>query len=72
MFDVVAKAAIWEFHVECDHCATTIDVSVVVYKPTQSAAKQALNELLVDYGWLPTVDGGFCRAHALPARRHST
>ena len=41
-----------------------------MYKPARSAAKQALNELLVDYGWLPTADGGFCRAHAVPARRH--
>jgi len=69
MLDVVAKAAIWEFHVECDHCASSIDVSVLVYKPAQSAAKQALNELLVDYGWVPTAGGGFCRAHAVPARR---
>jgi hypothetical protein len=69
MLDVVAKAAVWEFHVECDQCATSIDVSVLVHKPAQSAAKQALNELLVDYGWVPTAGGGFCRAHTVPARR---
>lgn len=68
MLDVVAKAAIWEFHVECDHCSTTIDVAVLVYKPTPAAAKQALNELLVDYGWLPTVGGGYCNVHAAPVR----
>jgi hypothetical protein len=70
MFDVVANTAIWDFHVECDQCTSSIDVSVLVYKPARSAAKQALNELLVDFGWLPTVGGGFCRAHAVPTRRH--
>jgi hypothetical protein len=69
MLDFNAKAAIWEFRVVCDHCATAIDMAVLVYKPTLAAAKQALNELLVDYGWLPTAGGGYCHAHSVSGRR---
>ncbi|BBZ76011.1 hypothetical protein MANY_13480 [Mycolicibacterium anyangense] len=68
MLEIVAKAAIWDYHVECDRCSAAIDVSVLVCRPSPAIAKHTLNELLVDFGWLPTVRGGFCRSHALQLR----
>lgn len=68
MLAVGAKSAIWDFHVQCDRCANVIDVSVLVCMPAPALAKHTLNELLVDFGWLPTADGGYCRRHALTIR----
>ena len=68
MLDVIATSAIWDFHVQCDRCTNAIDVSVLVCMPAPVLAKHALNELLVDFGWLPTVDGGYCRRHAVAVR----
>ncbi|WP_059019417.1 hypothetical protein [Mycobacterium sp. M26] len=68
MMEVVAGEPIWDFHVECDRCSAAIDVSVLVCRPNPAIAKHTLNELLVDFGWLPTVQGGFCRSHALQLR----
>ena len=46
-------------------------LSVLVHKlDAAAAAKQPLNELLVDYGWLPTSQGSYCRQHAGPARQN--
>jgi hypothetical protein len=47
-----------------------MDLSTVVSKPDGAIARQTLNELLVDYGWLPTAEGTYCRQHAAPAREN--
>jgi len=55
-------------HVECESCTAAIDVSAVVPEHLDAIGKQSFNELLVDYGWLPTSKGCYCPAHAAEAR----
>jgi hypothetical protein len=59
-----------EFHIKCERCSAVMDLSTVVSKPDGAIARQTLNELLVDYGWLPTAEGTYCRQHAAPAREN--
>lgn len=61
-------------HIECQICSVAIDVNTVSpdrCNQTHSAVateKNALNEVLVDYGWLPTSKGYYCRQHAPQTR----
>ena len=55
---------IWDCRVACVRCNATIDVSVFAIEPRAAVVKQSLNELLIDFGWLPTSLGGYCRQHA--------
>jgi hypothetical protein len=55
----------WDCRVGCLSCSETIEVSVFVVESRTSVVKQSLNELLVDFGWLPTALGGYCRRHAV-------
>ena len=59
--------SIWDCRVACVSCNATIEESVFVIEPRAAVAKQSLNELLIDFGWLPTPLGGYCRQHS--ARR---
>ncbi len=61
--------SVWECRVECANCGDSIDVSVFVTESRTAVVKQSLNELLVDFGWLPTALGGYCRQHATRARQ---
>lgn len=64
------EAVIRHVHIECAHCSTFIDVTVIVLKPDrETASKRPLNELLVDYGWLPTTRGYYCRQHAASVKQ---
>lgn len=64
----VMEAWTRDFRIQCESCTAVIDLSVLVLKLDDAAARQPLNELLVDYGWLPTSRGSYCRQHAVPAR----
>ena len=55
---------IWDCRVACVRCNATIEVSVFAIEPRPAVVKQSLNELLIDFGWLPTSLGGYCRQHA--------
>jgi hypothetical protein len=62
-----------EHRIQCQSCIAIIDVGIRL--PGRNAteldntiAKAWLNELLVDYGWLPTSKGCYCPRHAREAR----
>lgn len=61
------------FDVHCETCLVVISLSVISTTPTEDdndvRLVQALNELLVDYGWQPTRSGRYCRNHAIGTRR---
>ena len=66
---------IWtsEHRIQCQSCMTVIDVGI--HLPGHNATehdntieKESVNELLVDYGWLPTSEGSYCPRHAREAR----
>lgn len=57
-----------DFRVRCEGCGAAIELSVVVPEDNEAIEKQDLDELLVDYGWLPTSHGGYCPQHAAQAR----
>lgn len=54
--------------VECHSCAAALTLSVVLAERREVLVAQAVNELLVDYGWLPTSWGKYCRSHAATVR----
>jgi hypothetical protein len=53
-----------ERRIECVTCATVIELSFVVPEHKQAYEIQVIDELLVDYGWLPTTTGSYCPRHA--------
>jgi len=55
-----------DYTVRCETCLVVIRLGVVATdrSPDDVRVIQALNELLVDYGWLPTRSGRYCRHHA--------
>jgi hypothetical protein len=62
-----------EDRVQCQSCMAVIDVGI--HLPGHNATehdntieKESVNELLVDYGWLPTSKGSYCPQHAWEAR----
>ena len=62
-----------ERRIQCQSCIAVIDVGI--HLPGHNATerdktieKESLNELLVDYGWLPTSKGSYCPRHARGAR----
>jgi hypothetical protein len=62
-----------EGRVQCQSCTAVIDVGI--HLPYHNATehdtaieKESLDELLVDYGWLPTSKGSYCPQHAREAR----
>ena len=62
-----------EHRIQCQSCMAVIDVGI--HLPGHNATehhntieKESLNELLVDYGWLPTSKGSYCPRHAREAR----
>jgi hypothetical protein len=63
-----------EYRVQCQSCRAEIGVRVIPPSrdnatPREKAIqKDSLNEMLVDYGWLPTSTGYYCRRHAPQAR----
>lgn len=63
-----------EYRVQCQSCRAEIGVHGVLplrdnaTRRDKAIAKDSLNELLVDYGWLPTSTGYYCRRHAPQAR----
>lgn len=59
----------WDCRVVCVRCNETIEVSVFAVESRSAVVKQSLNELLVDFGWLPAPLGGYCRQHAVFARQ---
>jgi hypothetical protein len=61
-----------EGRVQCQSCIAVIDVGI--HLPDHNATehdnaikKESLDELLVDYGWLPTSKGSYCPRHAREA-----
>jgi hypothetical protein len=63
-----------EYRVQCQTCRAEIGVRGISPSrddatPREKAIQNdSLNELLVDYGWLPTSKGYYCRRHAPEAR----
>jgi hypothetical protein len=57
-----------DYHVECASCTAVIDLSVLAPERNAVIEKQALDELLVDYGWVPTSNGSYCPEHAAQER----
>jgi hypothetical protein len=63
-----------EDRVQCQICNAQIGLSVRLpgdYHATDhhnAIERNSLNELLVDYGWLPTSKGYYCPHHAPQAR----
>lgn len=62
-----------EHRIQCQSCMAVIDVGI--HLPGHNATehdntieKESINELLVDYGWLPTSKGSYCPRHAREAR----
>jgi hypothetical protein len=63
-----------EHRIQCQSCSAEIGVSVLL--PEHGNATQhdnaietdSLNELVVDYGWLPTSRGYYCPHHAPQVR----
>ncbi len=53
-------------HLACGSCRTEIRLTVV--RPSEESTDRrlrvAVNELLVDYGWLPTRSAPYCPHHA--------
>jgi len=66
--EIAEHESVWEYRIVCASCTETIEVSVFVLESNVAVVKQSLNELLVDFGWLPTPLGGYCRHHAVVAR----
>jgi hypothetical protein len=62
-----------ENRIQCQSCTAVIDVGIRLpgHNATEydnSIEKESLNELLVDYGWLPTSRGSYCPGHARETR----
>jgi hypothetical protein len=63
-----------EYRVQCQTCRAEIGVRGIPpwhddATPGEKAIqKDSLNEILVDYGWVPTSTGYYCRRHAPQAR----
>ncbi|HMZ14259.1 MAG TPA: hypothetical protein PLI79_12155 [Mycobacterium sp.] len=57
-----------ERRIVCLSCTQTIDVSVLVVDGRETIAVHAVEEILVDYGWLPTPRGSYCPQHARSVR----
>ena len=62
-----------EGRVQCQSCTAVIDVGI--HLPDLNATEhdtaieqELADELLVDYGWLPTSKGSYCPQHAWEAR----
>jgi hypothetical protein len=59
-----------EYRVQCRSCRAEIGVSILApdrdnaTRHEKAVQKDWVNEQLVDYGWLPTSDGYYCRRHA--------
>ena len=59
-----------EYRVQCRSCPAEIGVSNLAgdrdnaTRHEKAVQKDSLTELLVDYGWLRTSDGYYCRQHA--------
>jgi hypothetical protein len=52
-----------ERHIVCEACAASIDLTVLANGRIRFEI-HAIDELLVDYGWLPTSHGAYCPDHA--------
>lgn len=48
----------------CLSCTQTIVISVRANEEREIFTVHAVEELLVDYGWLPTPRGSYCPEHA--------
>jgi hypothetical protein len=61
-------------HIECRTCTAVIGVSALLPEEQRATKhditieRESLDELLVDYGWLPTSKGAYCPQHAAQAR----
>ncbi|MBS1694044.1 MAG: hypothetical protein JST91_17680 [Actinobacteria bacterium] len=61
------------YRVRCERCLVVISIGIIsAARPADDVrVTEALNELLVDYGWLPTRSGRYCRNHAAEVRGRS-
>ena len=57
-----------DYRVHCASCSAIIDLSFLVPGHKAAIEKETLDELLVDYGWLPTSTGSYCPQHAARQR----
>lgn len=57
-----------EHHIECVRCTASIDLSVLRLEIRETYVTHSVDELLVDYGWLPTTQGSYCPDHARSVR----
>jgi hypothetical protein len=68
------KSCVNEYRVQCRTCSAEIGVRGVpppkdnATRHHKAVERDSLNELLVDYGWLPTSAVYYCRRHAPQAR----
>jgi len=53
-----------ERRIVCVICSTVIELTFVVPGHKEAYEIQVIDELLVDYGWLPTRNGCYCPRHA--------
>jgi hypothetical protein len=60
-----------ERHIVCEVCTASIDLAVLAYDKVAFEI-HATEELLVDYGWLPTSRGAYCPDHAPRVRGSGT
>ena len=56
-----------ERHITCEVCTASIDLTVLAGERARFEI-HAIEELLVDYGWLPTPRGSYCPHHAREVR----
>ncbi|MCX2933155.1 hypothetical protein ORI20_23060 [Mycobacterium sp. CVI_P3] len=56
-----------ERHIVCEVCTASIDLTVRADGRVRFEI-HATEELLVDYGWLPTTRGAYCPDHARRVR----
>lgn len=54
-------------HIVCEACTASIDLTVLA-NGRVSFEIHATEELLVDYGWLPTSRGAYCPDHSRQVR----
>jgi hypothetical protein len=56
-----------ERHIVCEACTASIDLTVLAHDRVAFEV-HATDELLVDYGWLPTPHGAYCPDHSRRVR----
>lgn len=57
-----------QVRIQCLNCSEFLAISAPASTGKSATAKNRVNELLVDFGWLPTTHGPLCRIHSRQAR----